>query len=58
MFSNNLDLSLICVFIIHFFDWNNKSNKLSDDQLRFELKKAFFHYIFLAETTEKPDQKF
>ena len=38
------------------FDWNNESNELSDDRLRVELTKAFFPYIALAETTEKPDQ--
>ncbi len=37
-------------------DWNNESNKLNDDRLRVELKKAFFPYIALAETTEKTDQ--
>jgi hypothetical protein len=38
------------------FDWNNNSNELSDDHLRIELKKAFFPYIDLAETTKKLDQ--
>jgi hypothetical protein len=38
------------------FDWKNESNELSDDRLRVELKKAFFLYIALAESTENTDQ--
>ncbi len=38
------------------FDSNNESNELSDDRLRVKLKKGFFPYIALAETTDKIDQ--
>jgi hypothetical protein len=38
------------------FEWNNESYELSDDRLRVELKKAFFLYIALVETAEKPDK--
>ncbi len=38
------------------FDWYNERNEFLDDRLRVELRKAFFPYIALAETTEKPDQ--